>query len=414
MVDIEKANTIAVERFMEAYPVATTMAKAIEVIPGMHENMLLHAGPPVTWERMSGPVRGAMIGALIVEGKAKTTEEAEKILASGKIEFSPCNDHMSVGPMAGIIMPSQSVYVVENKTHGITCYANLNEGRGKVLRMGAYSQEVLDKLRWMETVLAPTVKTALEAMGGIDIRSMIAKSLHMGDDAHNREDASSILWTTQMAPYIAKTAKDTKTAFDVIKFLGENALTVLGPIMAACKTMTAAGDNIEGSTIVTVMARNGTDFGIKVSGMGNRWFTAQAPVVDALYFPGFTVADACRDIGDSTITETAGIGGFAMAAAPALVTFIGGMPKDAINTTMDMYEITYAESKQFTIPYLDFRGTPTGIDIRKVIEKGIAPRVNTGVAHKDPGVGQVGAGVVSAPMSIFEDALVAFAEKYGF
>jgi len=410
--DIEKANAKVVEAFMEARPVVTTMAKALEVVPGIHENMLLHAGPPITWERMAGPVRGAMMGALVFEGKAKTPEEAEKILASGKIEFAPCNDHMCSGPMAGVISPSQLVYVVENQTHGIKCFGNLNEGRGKVLRMGAYSQDVLDKLRWMETVLGPTIKAALEAIGGIDIRAIIAKSLHMGDDGHNREDAASILWTTQLAPYIAKTAKDTQTAFDVIKFLGDNALSILNPIMASCKSMTAAGENVEGSTIVTIMARNGTDFGIKVSGLGDRWFTAQSPFVKALYFPGFKESDACRDIGDSVITETAGIGGFAMAAAPALVTFIGGVPKDAINTTMDMYEITYAEHKYFTIPFLDFRGTPTGVDIRKVVEKQITPRVNTGVAHKDPGVGQVGAGVVSAPMSLFEDALVAFAEKY--
>lgn len=412
--DIEKANTEATQRMMESRPIVTTMAKAIEVVPGIHENMLIHAGPPVTWDRMSGPTRGAMMGALIFEGKAKDGDEAEQLLKSGKIEFSPCHEHMCAGPMAGVISPSMLVYVVENQTHGITCYSNLNEGRGKVLRMGAYSEEVIEKLRWMESVLGPTVKTALEAVGGIDVRTMLAKALHMGDDGHNRLDAASVLWTTQLAPYIARTAKDTETSYETIKFLGENALSILNPVMAGCKSMTAAAHDVEGSTIVTIMARNGTDYGIKVSGLGGQWFTAEAPMVKALYFPGFTEADACRDIGDSVITETAGIGGFAMAAAPALVTFIGGEPKDAINTTLDMYEITYTEHKQFTIPYLDFRGTPTGIDIRKVVEKQIAPRVNTGVAHKDPGVGQVGAGVVSAPMSVFEEALVAYADKYGF
>jgi len=411
---IEKANAKVVKKFMEARPVATTMAKAIDVVPGMKDNMLLHAGPPITWERMAGPVKGAMIGACIFEGKAKNAAEAEKLLASGKIEFSPCHEHMCTGPMAGIITPSQLVYVVENKTHGITCYGNLNEGRGKVLRMGAYSDEVLTKLRWMESVLGPTVKAALEATGGIDIRAILSKALHMGDDGHNRLDAASVLWTTQLAPYISKTAKDTQTAFDVIKFLGENALSILNPVMAGCRSMTAAGDNVEGSTIVTIMARNGTDWGIKVSGLGNKWFTAPSPMVKSLYFPGFSEKDACPDIGDSVITETAGIGGFAMATAPALVTFIGGAPRDAINTTLDMYEITYAEHKQFTIPFLDFRGTPTGVDIRKVVEKQITPRVNTGVAHKDPGVGQVGAGVASAPMKCFEDALIAYADKYGF
>jgi hypothetical protein len=410
--DIEKANTEATQRMMEARPIAVTMAKAIEVVPGIHENMLIHAGPPVTWERMSGPTRGAMIGALIFEGKAKNPEEAEKLLKSGKIEFSPCHEHMCAGPMAGVISPSMLVYVVENQTHNIKCFSNLNEGRGKVLRMGAYSPEVIEKLRWMESTLGPTVKAALEAIGGIDIRATLAKALHMGDDGHNRLDAASVLWTTQLAPYIAKTAKDSATAFETIKFLGENALSILNPVMAGCKSMTAAGHNIEGSTIVTIMARNGTDFGLKVSGLGDQWFIAEAPVVKALYFPGFTEADACRDIGDSVITETAGIGGFAMATAPALVAFIGGVPKDAINTTLEMYEITYTEHKYFNIPFLDFRGTPTGIDIRKVVEKQITPRVNTGVAHKDPGVGQVGAGVVSMPMGPFEEALVAFADKY--
>ena len=412
--DIEKANTEATQRMMEGRPIATTMAKAIDVVPGMQENMLLHAGPPVTWERMAGPMKGAMMGALIFEGKAKNGEEAEKMLKSGKIEFSPCHEHMCAGPMAGVISPSMLVYVVENQTHKIKCFSNLNEGRGKVLRMGAYSQEVLDKLRWMESTLGPTIRAAVEAIGGIDIRAILSKALHMGDDGHNRLDAASILWTTQLAPYIARTANDSAAAFEVIKFLGENALSILNPVMAGCKSMTAAGHNIEGSTIVTIMARNGTDFGIKVSGLGDKWFTAQSPIVKALYFPGFKESDACRDIGDSVITETAGIGGFAMATAPALVTFIGGVPKDAINTTLDMYEITFAEHKHFTIPFLDFRGTPTGIDIRKVVEKQITPRVNTGVAHKDPGVGQVGAGVVSAPMSMFEEALIAFAEKYGF
>ena len=414
MVDIEKANALAVEKFMEARPVAITLAKALEIVPGMHENMLLHAGPPVTFERMSGPTKGAMIGALLFEGKAKNPEEAEKLLKSGKIEFSPCHEHMCAAPMAGVISPSQLVYVIENQTHGIKCYSNLNEGRGKVLRMGAYSEDVLEKLRWMEAVLGPTIKTALEAMGGIDVRAILAKALHSGDDGHNRLDTASLLWTTQLAPYIAKTAKNTETAFEVTKFLGENALSILNPVMAGCKTMTAAGHNIEGSTIVTIMSRNGTDWGIKVSGLGDKWFTAPSPVVKALYFPGFTEKDACPDIGDSVITETAGIGGFAMATAPALVTFVGGEPRDAINTTLDMYEITEGEHKQFTIPFLDFRGTPTGVDIRKVVEKQITPRVNTGVAHKDQGVGQVGAGVVSAPMKCFEDALIAFADKYGY
>jgi hypothetical protein len=414
MIDIEKANTQCVERMMEAQPIVTGVARAIDVIPGMRDNLLLHAGPPITWDRMAGPMKGAVIGALLFEGKASTPQEAEALAKSGKIAFEPCHHHSSVGPMAGLISPSMMVYIVENKTHGNKAYSGLNEGRGKVLRMGAYSEEVLTRLRWMNDVLGPTLDAALRERGGVDIRALLGKALQMGDDGHNRLDAASLLFTTSLAPSIVRTARDTNTAADIIKFLSDNALSILNPVMAACKTMTDAGANIEGSTIVTVMARNGTDFGIRVSGLGDQWFTGPAGHVKSLYFPGFTDKDANPDIGDSTITETAGIGGFAMAGAPAIVSFISGTAKDAVNTTLDMYEITYAEHKFFTIPALDFRGTPTGIDIRKVVEKNMLPRMNTGVAHKDPGIGQVGAGVVSPPANIFEDALIAFADKYGF
>jgi len=412
MIDIEKANTQAVERMMEAHPITSGVGKALDVIPGMRENLILHAGPPITWERMPGPMKGAVVGALIFEKKAKNWDEAEALVKAGKIEFAPCHHYASAGPMAGVISPSMLVFIVENKKHGNKGYSGLNEGRGKVLRMGAYSEEVIAKLTWMNDTLGPTVGAALKDCGGVDLRTLLGKALYMGDDGHNRLDAASLLFTNALAPSIAKTARDTKTASEIIKFLGDNALSVLNPVMAGCKTMCDAAHNVEGSTIVTVMARNGTDFGIRVSGLGDKWFTGPAGMVKALYFPGFTEKDANPDIGDSTITETSGIGGFAMAGAPAIVTFIGGSARDAINNTLSMYEICFTEHKYFTIPALDFRGSPTGIDIRKVVEKGILPRVNTGVAHRDPGIGQVGAGVVTPPANIFEDALVAFAEKY--
>jgi len=429
--NIEQANTEATERMMEARPVLVGLGKAQEVIPDMRDNLLLHAGPPLTlrgasfgfaqdrpqggaWERASGPMRGAITGALIFEGKATNEAEAQALVESGEIELKPCHHHGAAGPMAGLIAPSMSVYIIENKTHGNQSFSGLNEGYGKVLRYGAYSEEVLAKLRWMEEVMAPVLAEAVVASGGIDIRALLAEALHMGDEGHNRNKAGSILYTARLAPFIAKAAPDPGVAADVLKFLGDNALSVLNPVMAACKAMADAAHGIEGSTIVTVMARNGTDFGIRVSGLGDRWFTAPVATPKGLYFPGFTAEDASGDIGDSTITETAGIGGFAMAAAPAIVTFVSGTPQDAINATLEMYEITYAEHRYFTIPPLDFRGTPTGIDIRKVVEKGITPRVNTGIAHKDAGVGQIGAGLVRPPMEMFEEAVVAFAEKYGY
>ncbi|MEM7129966.1 MAG: DUF1116 domain-containing protein [Chloroflexota bacterium] len=418
-IDIEQANGVALERMIEARPVLTTLGIARDVIPNMRENLLLHAGPPIGWERMSGPLKGAIIGALIFEEKAKDADEAEALATSGEIDFEPCHHYGAVGPMAGVTSASMAVYVIENQAEpdqggGNRAYSNLNEGYGKVLRYGAFQEDVQERLRWMHEIMAPVLKEAIELLGGIDIRALLAEALHMGDEGHNRNKAGSVLYTKALAAAIPNVAPSGKIAGEILKALGDNALSVLNPVMAACKASCDAAHNVEGSTLVSTMARNGTDFGIRVSGLGDQWFTAAAQVPDGLYFPGFGSSDANADIGDSTITETAGIGGFAMAAAPAIVTFISGKPADAMNTTMEMYEINYGEHKYFTIPVLDFRGTPTGIDIRKVVETGITPRINTGIAHKDAGVGQVGAGLVRPPMQIFEDALVTFAEKYGF
>jgi hypothetical protein len=410
--DIDKANETAVERMMEARPMLTGIATARDVIPDMKDNLLLHAGPPIEWERMSGPLRGSVIGALLLEGLAKDEKAAVGMVEAGEVEFAPCHHHNTVGPMAGVTSASMKVYILENVTHGNNAYSNLNEGYGKVLRYGAYAPEVIDKLRWMNDVMGPILADALAESEGLDIRALLAEALHMGDEGHNRNKAGSLLFLKLLAPLVAKVAKDSAVEEEILQFIGDNALSVLNPVMAACKAMADAAHGIEGSTVVTVMARNGTDFGIRVSGMGDDWFTAPAQIPDGLYFPGFTSDDANADIGDSTITETAGIGAFAMAAAPAIVTFVSGTPQDALNATLEMYEITAGEPSQVTIPPLDFRGTPTGIDVRKVVELSIPPRVNTGIAHKEPGVGQVGAGLVRPPMEIFEQALVAYAKRY--
>lgn len=405
-IDIESANRTAVERMTSARPMLTGLGLARDVVPGMRDNLLLHAGPPIEWERMSGPLRGAVIGALIYEGLAQDEAGAVAFVERGEVDFEPCHHHSCVGPMAGVTSSSMQVYVVEDATHGGRSFSNLNEGYGKVLRYGAFSDEVIEKLRWMNGAMAGALSEALFRLGGIDLRALLAEALHMGDEGHNRNKAGSLLFLKQLAPHLSDP--------EVLRFLGDNPLSVLNPVMAACKAMADAAHGVEGSTIVSTMARNGTDFGIRVSGLGDRWLTAPAMVPDGLYFPGFSSADANPDIGDSTITETAGIGAFAMAAAPAIVTFIGGSPQDAVCATLEMYEITAAEHPHFNIPALGFRGTPVGIDLRKVVELGITPRVNTGIAHKQAGVGQVGAGLVRPPMAVFEEALIAFADRYGF
>jgi len=410
---IEKANKEAIERILNAQPTIVGIGKAEDVIPGMNKKTILHAGPPITWDRMSGPLRGAVIGGLIYEGMASNEEEAIKLASSGEITFDPCHHHNSVGPMAGVVTASMPVWIVENKAYGNYAYCTLNEGLGKVLRYGAYSDDVIERLNWMEKTLAPLLKEALELRGEIDLKTMIAQVVQMGDEGHNRNKAGTSLLIRELAPYIVKTKFSDEDKEAVLKFMHSNDHFFLNLTMPACKCTLDPAANIEYSTIVTTMARNGTEFGIRVSGLGDRWFTAPAEIIDGLFFPGFTAEDANPDIGDSVITETTGIGGFAMAGAPAIVQFVGGTPQDALNYTTSMYEITEAENNTYKIPALNFRGTPTGIDIRKVIETGILPIINTGIAHKDPGVGQVGAGLVRPPMKCFEDALEAFVESLG-
>ena len=412
-VDIDKANQEAVSRILKAKPTIIDISTAGEVVPGMKKNLILHAGPPLTWDRMCGPMRGAVIGGLIYEGLAKNQKEAEELAASGDIEFSPWHHHDGVGPMAGVATYSMPVWILENKTFGNRAYCTLNEGLGKVLRYGAFSDEVIAKLKWMETELAPILKKAIEKHGEIDMKSLISQALQMGDEGHNRNRAGTSLLIRELAPYLVRLDEDREKIAKVLEFMHSNDHFFLNLTMPAAKCTVEPAANIEGSSIIYTMARNGTDFGIRVSGLGDRWFTAPATMVDGLYLPGFSAKDAAPDIGDSVITETSGIGGFAMAAAPAIVKFVGGTPRDAVNFTKQMYEITVAENDTYQIPFLDFRGTPTGIDLLKIMETGILPRINTGIAHKDPGVGMVGAGLVKPPMKCFEDALEAFVEKYG-
>jgi hypothetical protein len=415
-VDIDQANSTALDRLLAARPRLTGVARAGDVLPGLDAKRLLHAGPPIDWDRASGPLRGAVIGALLYEGLAGDEAAAVALVERGEIELSPCHHHGAVGPMAGVLSASMAVYVVEDPnagSDGHRVFSNLNEGYGKVLRYGAFAPEVLQRLRFLNETVAPVLGAAIEQAGGVDLQALVAEALHMGDEGHNRNRAGSLLFLKLLAPHIVRTAPP-EVAAEVLEYLGGNALAVLNPVMAACKAMADAAHGVEGSTLVTAMARNGTDFGIRVSGLGERWFTAPAAVPEGLYFSGFGSADANPDIGDSTITETAGIGAFAMAAAPAIVSFIGGSPEDARNATLEMYEITAGEHSRFTIPGLGFRGTPVGIDLRKVVELGITPRINTGIAHREAGVGQIGAGLVRPPLAVFEEALVAFAEHYGF
>ena len=404
---IARANDEAFSRLEDAQPMLVGVGVARDLLPGMGERTILHAGPPIEWLDMSGPLRGAVLGAAVYEGLAEDLEQAERLAASGAFEFGPCHERGAVGPMAGVVSASMPMCVIENAKHGNRAFCTFNEGLGKVLRYGANDASVVERLAWIRDVLARVFSRALGEP--IDLRAMIAQALQMGDEGHNRNRAGTSLLLRELMPALIELDEPTADVAAVARFIAGNDHFFLNLAMPASKAVADAAAGVERSSIVVAMARNGTEFGVRLSGTGDRWFTGPSGMIDGLYLPGFGHEDANPDIGDSTITETAGLGGLAMAAAPAIVRVVGGSADDALEATRRMYDITWGESRSYQIPSLGFRGTPTGIDCREVVHTRVLPFVNTGIAHREPGVGQIGAGLVEPPMEAFVKAVRALA-----
>ena len=407
------ANTRAVEAMLGAQAHLVDVLPATEAL-GLERGQFLHAGPPVDWDRASGPMRGALVGAVLFEGLASSPEEAERLLAAGQgVSWEPCHSRGAVGPMAGVVSPSMWVFCLRDEVSGASSWCSLNEGLGKVLRYGAYGTEVIERLHWMTDVLGPLLQHAVRAGEPIDVKAIVAQMVQMGDEGHNRNRAGTLMFLREVLPSMIDSGFPPADVAQAVRFVSGNDHFFLNLVMPACKLTTRAAAGIPGSTVVTVMARNGTDFGIQTAGTGDRWFTAPANIPEGLFLGSYGPDDANPDIGDSAITETAGIGGLAMATAPAIVRFVGGSVPDALATTQRMYDITVGENPAYAIPILEFRGTPTGIDVTKVVRSGVLPQINTGMAGRVAGTGQVGAGLVTPPMECFTQALDALALAAG-
>ena len=406
----EPANAEAVGRMLAAGAELVDVRPASEALR-LQAGTFLHAGPPIEWDRMSGPLRGALVGAMLLEGLAPTPEDAQAALTRGDgLDFDSCHHRATVGPMAGVVSPSMWMFELRDPVHGGTAYCSLNEGLGKVLRYGAYGPEVIERLTWMSAVLGPMLQKAVRAHGPLDVKAIATQMLQMGDEGHNRNRAGTLMFLRELLPSLIECGSPAADVAEVARFVAGNDHFFLNLGMPLCKLAGDAARNVAGSSLVVAMARNGTDFGIQVSGTGDRWFTGPANTPEGLFLGSFGPQDANPDIGDSAITETGGIGGFAMAAAPAIVKFVGGEVSDAIEATQLMYEITLAENPTYAIPVLGFRGSPTGIDAVAVARTGILPHINTGMAGKQAGTGQVGAGLVNPPGEIFPAAIHALAE----
>ncbi len=406
---IEAANAEVLARIYAGDPVLVDVAPAGEVVPGLEDRMVLHSGPPVTWERMSGAQRGSVIGIVRYEGWASSAEEAEQLVATGGIRLEPNHHHHAVGPMAGTITRSLPVFVVEERTTGGRAYCRVVEPRQQ---FGDHSDEALGILRGWTHRFAPALRAALRGSGPLELKPIIAKALQMGDELHNRGVAASSLFANAMAPALAEADLPREDLVATMRYLGGHELFFLGLSMASAKAITDTVADVPYSTIVTTMARNGTEFGIRVAGLGGAWFTGPAPAIEGLMLPGFKPEDAGRDMGDSAITETVGWGAFTIAGAPGILSLVGGTPELAREITRDMRRITAGTHPIYRMPALGFEGAPVGIDIRKVVQTGIVPVIDTAMAHRDPGHGIIGAGLVRAPIECFKSALTAFARTY--
>lgn len=409
---IDHANREAYSKMDKGNPELTGIVFAKDVLPDMDKYTIGHAGPPISWENMCGPLKGAVLGAIRYEGLCETDEEAAALVESGKIKFRHNHSVDCVGPMTGMITYSMPLFEVTNLAYGNKAYCTFNEGLGKVMRFGANGPDVIARLKWLENSLAPAFQKALALRGSINLKVVMTKALAMGDEMHQRNVAASSLFVREMASSLAAVVEDKDELVKIMEFITGNDQFFLNLAMAASKSVADTIKNIPNCSLVSAMSRNGTKFGIKVSGLGDTWFEADCLMPKGLYFPGYTAEDGNPDIGDSAICETYGIGGFAMGGAPAVVRFVGAESvAEAVAFSNDMLEICEGASTQLIMPPMDFQGIPMGIDIRKVVETGLLPVINTGVAHKQAGVGQVGAGIVRAPMDCFTQALVAFAEK---
>jgi hypothetical protein len=403
---IDAANRTAVERFEAAQPRAVTVARAGDVVPVLTGRTLLHSGPPIAWERVCDPQRRAIEAACLFEGWAGDRAGARRLLEAGDVDLQPGNDHRHVGPMTGICSPSMPVWVVQDDAAGVQAFSTLNEGPGNTLWFGVGDDESVERLRFFRDTAAPLLARLLEREGPIDVFGLAAQGLQMGDELHMRSQATGNLLVRKLVAGFAALGGE-----DVARFVAGNHHFFLNLTMAAARCASLAAADVEASSVVTLISRNGTDMAIQVAGMPGRWFTAPAaPVQDALLREGFTAADAALDIGDSAVIECIGLGGMAVAAAPAVAAFFGGDASEAARRTEEMGAICVARSQRFRVPGLDFAGTPVGIDARRVVELDLAPQITTGVLHAHTGAGQIGAGIAHQPVEPFRAAAAALAE----
>lgn len=407
---IDQANAEVVRRLDEGVPTLVGVATAGDVLPGLSEapgRTLLHCGPPITWSDVCDPLRRSMRAAVVAEGWAEDISQAGRMLAGGTVLLAPAGDYGTVVPMATAMGPSAPVFVVENSTAGTRAFAPVNQGPGDTAWFGRDSDAAIGRLRFLRDVAGPMLRAAIAAAGPIDVLALAAQGIQMGDDLHMRTQGTTNLLVRNLLPELA--ALPDAGRVPLARFLSANHLFFLNIAMAAARSLTMWAEQVPGSSVVTTMCRNGTTFGVRLAGNDTLYVAKAPPVLDAMYYPGYGPESGAPDIGDSAVLELVGLGGAAAAGSPAVAAFLGGSLADARVVTEEMADVCVGNSGRFTLPTWDYRGTPLGVDARHVVNLGLPPKITTGILHASSGVGQVGAGVATAPAECFRAAVLALA-----
>lgn len=407
--DIDEANGRAVEMITKAQPYWVSVEAAGDFLKEMGERTILHSGPPIPYEDMCELHKRGMQNGALMEGWAASRKEADRLLKRGDIHVDSALNYAAVGSGTGIITPSVPLLIVEDRRTKKRAGVFPAEGKfgGGFCGWGLYSKEIADNLRYLRERVYEPLSRLLEEEGGLELKSLIAESIEMGDENHSSQSAVDLLFLKKILPYGLKA----ENSGEIIRYFLETGRFFHNFGQAASRSALLGASDIPGSSMVTAAGGNGVEFGIKVAGLSEEWFTAPSPMIEGRYMtPGSRREDQLAWIGDSSVVECAGLGGILSAASPKVCAYRGDNLEKALETTRQMALICIGENPSYRIPNLDFAHSPVGIDVLKCVKTGITPVINGGMINRQGG--WMGAGCARIPMECFEKAAKAFEEKY--
>jgi hypothetical protein len=389
-------NALALDRIIRTEPVLTGLARASDALK-LTQHELGHAGPPFeSTAAIPRMMLNALAGAAVHERWAGDIAQARTMIFEGSIRLRANHDLGTVSPMAGIVRPNQMLLRVENRAGSGITYATLAESGRQALRFGVYDEAVAAGLRWLDDTLAPALARALPK-AGLPVLPLVADGVALGDDVHQRNIGGMMAFIRAMPELDAACRA----------WLFANPQHFLNYAMASAKLALDQADGVVGSSIVTAIARNGVDCGIRVAGAGKQWFTAPAVIPVGGFFPPFTWRDAQADLGDSSIVEAYGLGGAIAHASPEIARTMGRDWDEAIEAGRAARKFFIGRHPLIAPALCGNEGAGLGLDAARVVRAQRPLRIHTGIGHSDGQTGWVGVGVAEAPVACFAAAIAA-------